>query len=69
MASKPSLKMLGVLLRAWRENSSIGLRDAARRIGISHSTLSRIERGEATDGHTLWLVLNWLNTPVGGVPK
>lgn len=62
--SKPTQKMLGVLLRAWREKHRIGIREAARNIGVSHSTLSRIEHGKATDGQTLWRVLNWLNSPL-----
>lgn len=60
---KPTQKMLGVCLRAWRQTHSIGIREAARQIGTSHSTLSRIERGEAVDGQTLWSILNWLNSP------
>lgn len=66
MTSKPTLKMLGVLLRAWREKERIGVREAAKQIGVSHATLSRIENGKPTDGQTLWLILNWLNAPVGG---
>lgn len=62
--SKPTLKMLGVLLRAWREKQRIGVREAAKQIGISHATLSRIENGKATDGQTLWCVLSWLNSPL-----
>lgn len=60
---KPTQKMLGVCLKAWRETQRIGVREAARQIGLSHSTLSRIERGEAVDGQTLWAVLTWLNSP------
>jgi transcriptional regulator with XRE-family HTH domain len=60
---KPTQKMLGVLLRAWREKHRMGIREAAKQIGISHATLSRIENGKATDGATLWRILNWLNSP------
>jgi transcriptional regulator with XRE-family HTH domain len=59
--SKPTDKMLGVVLRAWREGRRMGIREAAKAIGISHSTLSRIENGKPTDGQTLWRVLLWLN--------
>ncbi len=58
--SKPKQMMLGILLRAWREKHRMGVRGAAKQIGISHATLSRIENGKATDGQTLWRVLNWL---------
>jgi len=67
--TKPTLKMLGVLLRAWREKERMGIREAAKQIGISHATLSRIENGKATDGQTLWRVLNWLNGPVSTLPN
>ena len=51
---------LGELLKAWREVHHIGIRDAAREIGISHGTLSRVERGLPTDGDTLIKILFWL---------
>lgn len=40
--------------------SDIGVREAAKEIGVSHGTLSRIERGEAMDGNTLAKILLWL---------
>jgi DNA-binding XRE family transcriptional regulator len=43
--------------------SDIGIREAAREIGVSHGTLSRIERGEAMEGTTLAKVLGWLMSP------
>lgn len=60
---KPTDKMLGVVLRAWRNNQRMGVREAAKQIGISHATLSRIENGKPTDGQILWRVLVWLNGP------
>ena len=62
---KPTDKMLGVVLRAWRNGQRMGVREAAKTIGISHATLSRIENGKPTDGQTLWRVLVWLNGSVG----
>ena len=38
----------------------LNIRDAARLMKISPSTLSRIERGEVMDGRTLGLILIWL---------
>lgn len=51
---------LGKVIRYWRKMSDIGIREAASQIGISHGTLSRIERGEAMEGETLAKVLGWL---------
>lgn len=51
---------LGEVIRRWRKMSDIGIREAAREIGVSHGTLSRIERGEAMEGTTLAKVLGWL---------
>lgn len=62
--SKPTDKMLGVVLRAWRESQRMGIREAAKTIGISHATLSRIENGKPTDGATLWRLMCWLNGSV-----
>lgn len=51
---------LGEVIRLWRKMSDIGIREAAQQIGVSHGTLSRIERGEAMEGDTLAKVLTWL---------
>jgi transcriptional regulator with XRE-family HTH domain len=51
---------LGEVIRRWRRNSDVGLREAAREIGVSHGTLSRIERGEEMDAKTLVKILAWL---------
>lgn len=51
---------IGEVLRRWRRVSDIGLREAARDIGVSHGTLSRVERGEEMSGDTLAKVLAWL---------
>jgi transcriptional regulator with XRE-family HTH domain len=51
---------LGEVLRRWRKMSDMGIREAAAEIGVSHGTLSRIERGEEMSGSTLAKVLGWL---------
>lgn len=51
---------LGEVLKKWRRMSDIGVREAAKQIGVSHGTLSRIERGEQMDGQTLIKILTWL---------
>lgn len=48
------------LLRLDRNLRDIGVREAAKRIGISAATLSRIERGHAMDAVTLMRIFNWL---------
>lgn len=51
---------LGTVLRGWRQQAPLSLRDAAADIGIPHCTLSRIECGEAPNRVTLAKVLLWL---------
>lgn len=51
---------IGPILRRWRINENISQRELARRIGISHSTLCRLEAGENVDGETLAAVICWL---------
>ena len=51
---------LGTVLKAWREAQHLGIRDAARILGLSHGTRSRIERGMNVDGETLIRILQWL---------
>lgn len=53
--------VLGAVLKAWRERAGWNVREAADIIGISHSTLCRLENGETTpDAKTLLAILNWL---------
>ncbi len=54
------MQNLGDCLRAWRAERGLGVRDAARLIGTSHATLSRLENGKPCDGKTLSAVLLWL---------
>lgn len=51
---------LGIVLKSWRESRKMGIREAAKLLGISHGTLSRIERGKNVDGRTLTKILTWL---------
>ena len=51
---------LGEVIRRWRKMSEIGIREAAAEIGVSHGTLSRVERGEPMQGETLAKILAWL---------
>lgn len=56
---------LGDVIRKWRKMSDIGVREAAKEIGVSHGTLSRIERGEPMEGRTLAKLLEWLFKETG----
>jgi transcriptional regulator with XRE-family HTH domain len=51
---------IGIVLRRWRRGEDLGIREAAREIGISHGTLSRIERGEKMDADTLVKLFRFL---------
>jgi DNA-binding XRE family transcriptional regulator len=51
---------LGEVIRKWRLMSEVDLRKLAGDIGINHSTLYRIEKGEACDSRTLAKVIVWL---------
>jgi len=51
---------LGIVLRKWRLMSELGMREAAKQIGISSPTLCRIEMGHSPDSKTLMAILNWL---------
>jgi len=52
--------MLGRVIRAWREKEGLTIREAAKLIGFSYSTLSRIENGMSVDGRNLKKLLLWL---------
>ena len=54
------MKNLGMVLRQWRWASKLSVRDAAKQMGINHSTLCRIEHGKETDSRNTFKVLRWL---------
>lgn len=41
-----------------------GMREAAKKIGVSVATLSRLEHGKAPDVNTLFAVCKWLDKPM-----
>ena len=51
---------VGWAINGWRKSNQIGIREAAKMIGISHSTLGRIENGKNCDGKTMAKVMLWL---------
>ena len=48
------------VIENWRRIQGIGIRDTAKMIGVSPSTLSRVENGEKCDSETLSKILFWL---------
>lgn len=51
---------LGYLIKKWRGAEKIGIREAARQIGTSHATLSRLENGLPCNSDTLASVIIWM---------
>lgn len=43
---KPKAKRRPTFIRAWRKHRHLTLENLAERVGITHASLSRIERGE-----------------------
>lgn len=58
-AAKPSLETLGQLIVEKRGGN--GVRAAAREIGISPATLSRVENGHLPDLENFRLICKWLD--------
>lgn len=52
--------MIGEVMLKYRQSKGLGVREVALQIGISHGTLSRVERGEKMEGDTLAKMLRWL---------
>lgn len=52
--------MIGKLLRLWRAIENIGVREAAKELGVSPATLSRIENGKPMDAATMLKLIRWL---------
>jgi transcriptional regulator with XRE-family HTH domain len=64
-ASGPSLEALGSRLRAGRDRRGIGLRELARRVGVSPSLVSQIERGLVMPSvSTLWMLTTELGMTI-----
>lgn len=60
-----TLSKVGPLLRERR--GSMGIREAAREIGISSATLSRVENGKLPDLESFSKICRWLNIDPGEV--
>jgi len=51
---------IGDAIKYLRFQDKLGLREQARKIGVSAATLSRIERGESCDMESFVKLLAWL---------
>lgn len=51
---------IGAVLRRWRLYREVSLRSLAKEIGLTPSTLSRLETGENIDAASMWKVWQWL---------
>lgn len=56
----PILEDLGRRVAKRRETLGLGIRGAAKEIGVSHPTLSRIERGHLPDLENYQRICRWL---------
>ncbi len=57
------LEDLGRLILAKRNTLGLGIRGAAREIGISHATLARVEKGFLPDLENYEKIQRWLGIP------
>ena len=59
VSSKKPSNNLGAVLQKWRLMNMLGMREAAKLIGISSATYARIEWGYSIEAKTLMIVFNW----------
>ncbi len=62
-----TFETLGITLAKIRSEKEKGIREAAAEIGISPTTLSRIENGNVPDIQTFKKVCNWMGADPGAV--
>lgn len=61
MKTEFNCKALGAMVSSKRKWDELGLRDAAKLIGTSPATLSRVENGKLPDLITCKMICNWLH--------
>lgn len=60
---------LAAALKTRRESQGLSMRAAAEEIGISFSTVGRVEDGQRPELAPLLKILDWLDMRIGWVPK
>lgn len=63
----PKLPLQALGRRLLDKRGSVGVREAAREIGVSPATLSRVERGHLPDLETFKKICLWLDVDPGQV--
>jgi transcriptional regulator with XRE-family HTH domain len=61
--------VIGQVIYSWRQKHDIGVREMGQRLGLSHGTVSRIERGGQVDAETMLKLVNWLFSGTNGTRK
>jgi transcriptional regulator with XRE-family HTH domain len=51
---------IGPVLKTWRHREELTLKEASVRMGVSISTLQKVESGKPLDGKTLAAILRWM---------
>lgn len=52
--------LIGEMIQTHRNEERFGTREYAKMIGISSSTLNRVERGYKVDGKTMLKLIQWV---------
>lgn len=52
--------MIGKLLKSYRHDSRIGMREMASALKLSPATYCRIENGKEVSQETMLMLINWL---------
>ena len=64
-----SMEQLGEFLQEARQSKDIKQADFARKLGVSHTTLSNLEQGKNTSTHTLEKAFQFLGYRLVIAPK
>lgn len=62
-----TLETLGINLAKFRNEKGVAIRQAAKEIGISPTTLTRIENGNIPDIQTFKKICKWMETDAGSI--
>lgn len=54
------MKRLSELIRIYRAVKGVGVRELAKEIGVTASTLNRVERGYPCESRVLSAILRWM---------